>query len=149
MWWTKTSAPRLPLLDPFPVWFPAPGTVSSATGPPGPPALRPAPVRPSRGSRWGFAPSWRIMLEKVSPLLPMARSSKCVLYSLILNRDGSIELFYVRYWYWNLTISIQYIFFLLRHATNCCCWGDSVPLYGMSHQLKFDQPILSIVSSQP
>ena len=70
--WTGTSArlPRPPSL--CPARCPAPGTACSATGPPGPPAPRPAPVKPSRGSRWGPAPSWPTTPGKVSLHLPAA-----------------------------------------------------------------------------
>lgn len=64
--WTGSSARPPRLQSPWPVRCLAQETVCSVIGRPGPAAPRPAPVRPSRGSRWGRAPSWPTTPGKVS-----------------------------------------------------------------------------------
>ncbi|KAL7865207.1 hypothetical protein SRHO_G00104540 [Serrasalmus rhombeus] len=74
--WRRSFVKRIRPLQRYPVRWPALGTVWSAPGLIGPPALTPAPIRTQKADRAACEPSWPYLGKEVKPvLLPRLWSS--------------------------------------------------------------------------
>lgn len=135
--WTEICVPPPRLQSLCPVRCLAQGTACSATGRHGLLALRPAPARTSRGSKWGPAPFWPTTLGKVSLHLPPA--SCTIVYGNVCRWGldiGLVMAFQVVLCCHSLNVWISHLsacaFVLISNSLLICpgdyfCWSVSSP----------------------